>query len=84
MKQMNSKYRKILISTAAVALIVIAAAVIMGWNYQSMAAYNAKLAEADQLLDNEDYANAVLKYQEAIQDKPKEEDEQKQEDGAKN
>lgn len=73
-KNMNSKYRKVLAATAVVAAIVVMLAIYMGWSYQSMAAYNAKLSEADQLLEAEDYANAVLKYQEAIGDKPKEEE----------
>lgn len=71
---MSSKYKKILIAVAVVALLVVIGAAYMGWNYQSMAAYNAKLAEADRLLEDKDYYNAVLKYQEAIDDKPKEEE----------
>ena len=71
---MSKKYKAIMISGAVIAVLLIIAAVGLGLHNQSMAAYNAKLAEADQLVDAGDYPNAVLKYQEAINDKPKEEE----------
>lgn len=71
---MNKKYKAIMISGAVVAVLLIIAAVWLGLQNQSMAAYSAKLAEADQMLEAKDYTNAILKYQEAIDDKPKEEE----------
>lgn len=71
---MNKKYRIIMASGAVIAVLLIALAIGLGLHNKSMAAYSAKLAEADQYLEAKDYKNAVLKYQEAIDDKPKEEE----------
>ena len=71
---MKKSYKTIVIIAAVVAVGMIAAAIGLGMHNQSMAAYSEKLAQADKMMEDQDYQNAVLKYQEAIADKPKEEE----------
>ncbi len=71
---MSKKYKIVMLAGAIVAVMLIVAAIVIGMHNQAMAAYSAKLDEADKMLAAEDYSNAVLKYQEAISDQPEEEE----------
>ena len=71
---MKSGAKRLIAAGTTIATLFIVAAVIMGLQTKSMAAYGMKIAEADTLIEQEEYNDAILKYKEAIDDKPKEEE----------
>ena len=71
---MSRKYQNILFASIIACIVIVAGALIFGLHTSSVSAYEGHIKEANKLLEQGDFGQAVLKYEEAIDERPNEEE----------